>query len=247
MDKNILTQKLQNIGLQKNEARIYLSTLESNTSPVSQIAKCAQMNRVSTHSILLRLLEKGMVIRSERKGISYFTALNPEILIRNTEQKAHSLAESLPFLRSIAGEKIVHPSVRFFEGIEGIKEAYYESLTSQTEILNYANSKNIRDHWSQYDEEYVLGRAERNIFLRGLAPDDKDGKIVQNQDAKYHRETRLIPVEHFQIENEIKIFDENMLITSFEPFPFALIITSKAVADTQRQIFQIAWNSAQRS
>ncbi len=237
----IIVNTLQSIGLSEKESHIYLATLENGTSPVSHIAQSANYNRITTYTILEKLQARGFVTLTERDGIKHFTAISPELLVEDTQKRAQDLANKLPLLKSIAGESSVHPTVQFFTGLDGVKKAYKSTLLSETEILNYANSKNLRDHWPAYDEEYVKQRAEKKIFLRGFAPEDEPGFQVHEDDKKFYREIRLLPKEDFWVENEINIFDDKVLITSFDPDIFAILIQSSAVANTQRQIFEMMW------
>ena len=242
MHKSLLIEKLRAIGLSLNEARVYLASLEGNTSPVSAIAGTAGMNRVSTHSILKRLLSRGLVVMSQQDGVTCYSATAPELFVKDVQAKAIDLQKSLPLLKALTNNHRDQPTVRFFEGDTGVKQAYHETLVATTEILNYSNSRDLRTYWPEYDEEYVVKRSMQKIFLRGLAPDDSQGRKVQATDEKYYRETRLLDKKHFAAENEINIYDDKFFIASFEPSPFAIIIESQAVADTQRQIFEIAWS-----
>lgn len=243
MKKN-LVEILKNIGISDREARVYLAALDCGSAPASEIARGAGLNRVTTYTILKKLIQRGLVSSTTRAEVQYFSALDPELLISQTRHRADELASQLPALRALQADNSDAPTVRLFEGLAGVKQAYAETLRSTGEILNYANSKNLRTHWPEYDEEYVAERCDRGIFLRGIAPDDAPGRRVSEQDEQYHRETRLLPKKMFWVENEIKIFDDTMLIASFEPNPIAILISSPAVADTQRQIFEISWMAA---
>lgn len=240
MNENILKQ-LIDVGLSKKEATIYIATLEKGTNVVSSIANRAKFNRITTYTVLEKLLARGLVTISVRDGVKHFTAVSPEVFSDSVKQRAKRLEKSVPRLLALAGNNTSRPIVQMFEGLTGVKRAYKETLKSEGEILNFANSKGLRETWTEYDTEYVAERARKKIFLRGLAPDDASGKSVKHEDKKFHRETRLLPLEKFGVENEINIFDDKMLITSFEPKVFAILIQSQAVADTQRQIFEMMW------
>jgi len=243
--KNIV-KKIMDIGFSEKEAQVYIASLESGNAPVSVIAESANLNRITTYGLLQTLLAEGLVTMSEKRGIQHFLALNPDILVDDARRRSEALAQSLPFLKSLMGTQEQRPVVRFFDEISGVKKAYRETLKSKTEILNYANSKNIRIHWPEYDEEYVAQRKKKKIFLRGICPDDDFGKMVLSEDKKYFRSIRLLPQKHFWVENEIKIFDDKLFIASFEPQTFAILIQSQTVTDTQRQIFEIAWAFAKQ-
>lgn len=244
MDENVLKQNIVDIGLTENESLVYLSALRVGMASASKIAKNAGLNRVTTYGILEKLSHRGLIQPVQASGIQNFNAIHPDIFVERARQKVQALEKSLPDLRKMMSEYKMRPNVRFFEGISELKKAYAETLKSQTDILSYANSKNIRDHWVNYDLEYVTKRQRKKIFLRGLAPDDSFGEAVKAEDKIYYRETRLLKSSEFEVENEVNIFNNTMFIASFQPHPFAILIESKAVADTQRQIFELLWRSS---
>jgi len=236
---------LKNIGLTDKEARVYLACLESGSSVVSKISKFAELNRVTTYDVLEKLKEKGFVSFLTKNNLKYFSATDPEIIVAETQRKSQSLKSILPDLKRIKGDT-AHPRIQYFEGVEGIKAIYADTLTSKTEILNYANSEKIRDFWQNYDKEYVEKRAKNRIFLRGIAPKDKWGKLVQADDKKYYREIRLVDPKKFNFTNEINIYDDKVAIASFTDELIGMIIESKEIANTQRAIFKMAWEFAKQ-
>ncbi len=247
MNKDFILSVLKPLGYTEKEARIYVSALELGTVPASSLARQSGLNRVTTYETLKKLQEKGLVSVSVIAQIKHFTAIDPDTLLAATENRFEALKQAVPYLASIKSAENQNHTVQLFEGLDGIKRAYGETLKSKTEILGYANSKNIREHWPEYDVEYVQRRAEKQIFFRGLALDDSAGKKVQSGDSDFFRETRLIKLSRFaakKFENEIKLFDGKMLIVSFEPHLFAILTESKTVYETQLQIFEIMWDVA---
>ncbi|MDH3324263.1 MAG: hypothetical protein OEL89_01345 [Candidatus Peregrinibacteria bacterium] len=244
MNKSILIKNIKHFGFTENEAKLYLAALECGTSPASKLGQKAGLNRVTAYGTCQHLLKKGIFTVSEIRNTQNFTAIDPEIFFEGQKNKMTALETSLPSLKALGNTENHHPTVQFFEGIDGIKQAYEITLKSKTEILSVANSQNIRIHWPEYDEEYVARRAKKKIFLRGIAPGDAEGKKVHRDDKKYYREIKLQPPKLFstkKVENEINIFDDKVLIASFEPTAFAILIESTTVAETQRQIFELAW------
>lgn len=235
------------LGFSDKEAKVYLATLIRSHAPNTEIAEEAGMNRVTTYEILKKLKQKNIVYSSEKDGVLRFTAISPSELHEKFSGYMVGLHNAIPQIDALRKENLIRPQVRFLEGIHGVKEGYNATLETKGEILNIANSKNIRDHWKRYDEEYVAKRAEKKIFLRGIAPNDTEGERVHANDEKYFREIRLLdqallPTD--MVENEICIFDNSVLIVSFQPDIFAILITSPAVMQTQKQIFEILWNIA---
>lgn len=241
-----LIKVLINLGLTDKEAKVYLACTENGTCVVSEIGKASGINRVTTYDILEKLKDKGLVSFYTKKKIRYFTSIDPEILLEEFERKTNDLRGSLPKFKSLTGA-ISHPRVRYFEGLEGIKNIYADTLTSSTEILNYSNSYEIRKQWPNYDKEYVEKRAKKKIFLRGICPDDKAGELVHKEDKKYHRKMRLISSGQFDFTNEINIYDDKVSIISFKDELIGMIIESIEIANSQRAIFEMCWQFAKSS
>ena len=236
----MLQNILESIGLNGKEACIYLAALETGSSPVSKIASKAKLNRVTAYDILEKLVKKGMINFFTKDKIKYFTATDPEIVVNEFKKRTADLQKSLPDLKRLHGDTI-HPRVRYFEGLEGIKSIYADTLKSKTEILNYGNSQEIRTHWPTYDEDYVKQRAILKIYLRGIAIDDQYGRWVQARDTENHREIRLVNKNQFNFTNEINIYDDKLAIISFKDELIGMIIESPEIANTQRAIFKMVW------
>lgn len=242
MQKNLIPV-LTNLGLTDKEAKVYLALLEAGTTVVSQIGKTAKINRVTTYDILEKLKEKGLVSSFTKAKIKYFSATDPEVVASNFEQRSKSLSSSLPDLKRLQGTTS-HPRIQYFEGLDGIKAIYEDTLTSKTEILNFSNSAEIRKYWPTYDKDYVAKRAHKKIHLKGLITDDEAGRKVQSEDKLYNREMHLLPKNKYTFTNEINIYDNKVAIISFADELIGMIIESPEIAATQRAIFQMSWDLA---
>ncbi len=239
-----LQKVLINFGLNDKEAAVYLATLELGPSPASNVAIKAKLKRVTTYDILEKLMDRGFISLQEQNGVKIFSATDPDLLREDFRQKYMDFKSALPDFRRLHG-KTTHPRVRYYEGLEAIKKVYAETLMAQTEILNYADSKSIRDYWPSYDVDYVEERVRRGIYLRGIAPLDEYGKKVAHDNEKWHREIRLVRAGPFAFKNEINIYDDKVAIISFGADKIiGMVIESPEIANTQRAIFMMAWEFA---
>lgn len=231
---------LTKIGFTSKEAQIYLTCLELGSGTVLQISRKSEIARGSCYDLLESMWERGFVSKTEGAKHILFSPIDPDVLLKRTEDNVRQLELILPELKGLF-HKHARPRVRYFEGIEGIKRVYRDTLTATTEILNYANSKEVRLHWPNYDQEYIQERIRKGIFLKGIAPDDIKGIGVKKLDSVSLRETRLLPSEDFHFTNEINIYDNKVAITSFHNELIGILIESDEIADTQRDIFKMAW------
>lgn len=238
---------LINLGFEDKEARIYLALLELGAAGILAIAQKSGVNRASIYYIIEKMKERGTVTHVEKRGKDVYMAVKPSLLLAQQKRHLKDFEHVLPELSDLRSHAGKRPAVRFFEGIEAVKSIYEDTLTAKTEILNYANSREIRDHWPEYDTEYVARRAAKQIHLRGIAPNDEQGRKVQKEDIQYVRETRLIDPKKLNFNNEIKIYDNKVAMMSFASDVFGVIIESQDMAQTQRAIFEMAWSFAGQS
>ena len=107
---------LQNYGLSEKEARIYLTVLELGTSIASTIARRAEINRISTYTLLEDLTRDGIVNETSKAGVKYYSVISPDILLKHAEQKYENFKDKVPELLALA-EKFGHDKtkIQYFE------------------------------------------------------------------------------------------------------------------------------------
>jgi sugar-specific transcriptional regulator TrmB len=114
MDANLLIT-LQNYGLSEKEARVYLTVLELGTSIASTIARRAEINRVTTYTILEELRKSGIVNETTKDGVKYYSVISPDILLKQLEQKYESFKEKVPELLAMAEKFGSKPKLTYYE------------------------------------------------------------------------------------------------------------------------------------
>lgn len=249
MAKDII-HVLESVGLDAKQSQLYVAGLQLGTAPASDYAKITGFNRITSYNLLEEMVRKGYFTMVRKVRAKWYAPVAPEYIALEARKNAEALERVLPELRSLQGAKYRKPRVRFFEGWEGVRHVYEDTLMAETELLNFANSAAVRRFWPLYDAEYVEKRVQQGIRLRGIAPDDQTGRSVHGHDQENLREIRLVPAKDFDFTNEINVYDHKVAICSFDSGlrgdrdMFGVIIESKEVAETQRQIFEMAWRYA---
>ncbi|MBM3231275.1 hypothetical protein FJZ28_03015 [Candidatus Peregrinibacteria bacterium] len=247
MARKELQHIIQAAGLGLDEADLYIAGLQIGSAPASEYAKRTKLNRITAYNHLEDLVRTGIFTMVEDRRGKRYSPIAPEYLALEARKNAQALERALPELRSMQGAHHRKPQVRFFRGWEGVRHVYDDTLGAESEILNFANSALIRQYWQDYDKEYVAERVKRRIHLRGIAPDDIVGRRVHGADRAALREIRLVPAKDFDFNNEINVYDNKVSMITFAENAediFGIIIESKEVADTQKQIFEMAWRYA---
>ena len=231
-------------GFTDKEANLYLAGIELGEATIQQLAKHAGIKRPTAYDIMEDLEKKGLFSQTVRGKKKYFLAEDPENILRILKSREQSFLKAMPELKMLLGAGSKKPRVRFYEGVEGLKAMYWDTLLSKKAILVYGS---IDDMWGamprEFIKEYVRERARKNINIRGLVPSTPDAQEYVKRDKEELRHLILIPKDKFVFSNEINIYNDKLAIFSF-PERIGVIIESKKIAETQRSIFELAWLGA---
>lgn len=247
-----MKEKLEKLGFSTKEADVYIALLELGSAVVSDVAKKAEINRSTAYVLLESLAEKGFVSVSEKNNVKNFSVTPIESiaqylsgLARQYTTMAKIASDMAPELKSLYLSAIPKSRVKFFQGAEGLKMAYEDTLTSKETIRAFAEVGNMYDALPGYFPEYYKRRARRNIYVRVIAPDTLEVKERIKHDKAEKRESLLVPKEKYSFSPEINIYDNKIIFISCVE-KFSLIIESQELADAFKKIFEISWQEARR-
>jgi len=250
-DRNELQKTLVSIGLSEKEAGVYLALLELGRAKVSDISRKAGMNRTTGYDILDSLVGKGLVHISGKEPKQEYLAESPDALIellkkevREKEQmfqKAQTLAPQLLSMQKTENR----PQVKFYEGTEGLRHVYEDTLTSQETIRAYASVDDVQGTLTGYFPAYYQRRAGKGISIRAIFPDTPVSRERETHNAEEARDSSLVPADRFDFHPEINIYDNKVMIASWRE-KLGIIIESAEIADAMKKIFELAWAEAKR-
>ncbi len=122
-------------------------------------------------------------------------------------------------------------------------QAHLEVLAEKKEILAYVRlDKKLDAPLSDFWSKYYRIRRKYNIHVRSICPDNPGGRDYQKKDKKELRTTRLIPFKLYPFEIEKNIVGNKIVFFSRQEGKLiATLIENKAIADTERAIFELAW------
>jgi len=246
-----IVDALAYFGLKKNEISVYLAILGLGRGTVSEISRKAGINRTTGYHLLDCLVSKELVRISGKEPKQEYVAESPDNILKipikrleAAKEDTEKAEELVPQLHSIhkVGNR---PQIKFYEGIEGMKRVYEDTLTSTEEIRAYGNYDENYAVLKDYLLEYMRRRAEKKIHVRAIAPDTRFARERKANDTKEDREIALVSPERFSISPEIDVYDNKVVISSWEE-KLGIIIESREIADAMKQIFELAWDRAKQ-
>ena len=135
----MLQISLQNLGLSQEEAQAYLTVIELGGSFASSIARRAKIPRVNCYHILEKLKKKQLITSYTKDGTKFFVAEPPQVIINQQEEKLELAEKIVPELLKLTNVNAFKPIIRSYEGLEGIKAIFDQTLEAKSEVLGYKN------------------------------------------------------------------------------------------------------------
>ncbi len=243
---NDLIAALRGIGFSKNEATVYLATLELGTAPIGDISRLSGIKRPTCYFLLEELAVKGYASSVNDGKRVVYSVMSPNQLLRASERRHERLAKSVPQLMGLASLSPQKPAVRLYEGVQGVVEAYNLSLGQQkgSEMLIYGTVQ-VQSSYEKFIADYLKDRVEKQIKVRAILPDDELNRKVLLRDREEMRETKFLPPDKFDPNMEINVFGDTITyIAHSEVAPFATVIESPGLTRLEKQRFELLWDIA---
>lgn len=258
-----LQVRLMSIGLSDKEAGALLSLLRYGTRTTSFIAKKAQLNRGTAYVALHALLEKGLVVKSTKRKVQYFTALEPRQLLEYLDRRQQEIQTQrenvlamLPDLEAIKNPLTTKPKIEFFDGVDGVRSAIEQTLRSEEKTLRaYLSLIDLGEFlgWN-YFLDYTSRRIEAGYRLHVVRTHEKDKQAQQKAEqrniherhfatsTKDRREVRHIG-EELAFPMSVYLYDDKVTLLSSQEESFALTISSREYSEMQKKLFSVVWES----
>jgi len=237
------------LGFSDKEIKVYLALLSSGTSSVRKIAKDTDLNRGPVYEALKSLRETGLVAVYQKHKKPYFLAEDPEKLIEVVERREQGIIalkrqvnELLPELKSLHAHGDDRPSVKYYEGMKGLGIVLKDIIATMTEL---GGEREYRAFSAPVLREYIC-RNFPNFTKERIARQIRGRVLVVGRGSE---EWPLIEQRCIQTEASVPtytyIYGPKVAFISLDEneSPVGVIVEDARVAETQRIIFENAWNS----
>ncbi|MFH1054053.1 MAG: helix-turn-helix domain-containing protein [Candidatus Woesearchaeota archaeon] len=247
---------LEKAGLTKNEIKVYLAILEKEESTSGPLIKSIGINSSKVYESLERLENKGLVSHVKKTNKKYFQAAKPERLLDFIEDKKRKLdlekeeiISILPELNTIkkesAGERQEAVIYQGFKGYRTLLENMLAELNPNGEYFAFASGK-LKDVLGPYWYIYQKKKRKFNIKAKCLwDPKVRKQKIYLKE---YFGTGRFISKGSYISAVDFFIYNDKVIQVSYETKPFfAVLIISKGMAGSYKELFNSLWKTAEKN
>jgi len=235
---------LREIGLSKNEAKIYQMLLESGPSLVGEISLKTKIHRRNVYDSIEKLKEKGFASWTIKNNRKYFEAVDPKRILDIFEEKKEKIKSIIPQLTKRQKEA---QDVRVYTGAEGRKIVFEDKLKCGGEQLvlgAHSPSKRI----SRYVKLYHKRRIAKKIPLKMLYPLNELEAAKYFSKLKYVK-VRILPKLLSKTPIAINVYGNKvafLMDDAEKQSHLTILVEDKNLSEDFRNYFYAIWNISKK-
>ncbi len=233
---------LAELGLEKTKGSVYVAALGLGQGTAQDIAARAGLVRTTTHEVLQNLVRMGLVSVLMRGRTRLYSAESPEKLKMLLQEKERMVAGVLPELLALVPTKGVKPRVRFYEGVEGVKTVFEDTLTVSNKLL--LSILSVQDLYQipgkEFMDHYVARRVKAGIKLHVVRSEGKEVGETWPTSRQEAREVHYAPAG-MEFPMTIYMYDHKVGIIGTQQENFGMIIESEDFYATMKNLFEVMW------
>ncbi|MCA9487399.1 MAG: hypothetical protein KC516_00380 [Nanoarchaeota archaeon] len=237
-------QKLQELGLTNNEAKIYYALLELGETKIGPLVKRTGINRVLIYDTIESLIKKGLASSVTKENIKYFQAGNPSVILTFIKEKEKIAKKILPELEKIRQSEEGKQKVTVYEGIKGLKSAMANmikeiKIKGEHRVFASGNmAPTIGDYYHLYQKEKEKKKIKTLVIYDESFKKNKEILKATYGNIRFHK-MGPFPTDTW-------IYNDKALIVTYTANPpVAILIQSKETSDSYKRVFDSLWKKTE--
>ncbi len=241
-----LEKRLEEFGLSKKEAQVYLALLPYRDIGSSKLIRATGLHGQFVYNALERLEELGLAKHVTQNGRKKFSANTPARILSLLEEKKLSAQTVVRELQ----KRFIGAHEQDFEIFQGPsafvahqfdlfarapKNSTIDVIASETE--RYQTTMEEEGAW----EECIRVQTEKNIKIRFLGSEAQRERLERRDRREPLWTYRIFPGQSTGLTNT-DIWHDNITLNIFGDPLVSFTFTSKVVADGYREFFNALWN-----
>ena len=234
---------LSELGLSEHEAQVYIAILRQGEVSAGVVIAELKLHREQIYRALRRLATEGLISEFQKKGKSFFRAIEPDVFVKRSQTNL-SIAEGLlPYLNQIQQKSAQY--IHVTEGENALKIQLEDILGTLAEGGEYLVLGGVGDLFYEAAKRYL------KVFESRFKTQKISGRILVYQGAHYPNSypfgeqlsIKELP-RPFGIPASTIIYGNKVGIDLLDPENLAIItIENEKVADSYRKTFEVLWSS----
>lgn len=241
MDK--LIQILEDVGLSEKEVKVYLTLLKLGEETASRISSIAELNRITTYTLLKSLQGKGFCSIFERNKVQYFKPIEPRNILSLIEERKEKVSSVITELESYQNKITEKSKVSLFEGKKGITsmlDLLLNDVGKIKEIYAYGNFS-VSEKMMEYQSlHWRKQRIVKKIKIKSVV-DSINKELTEEKQWQNLSEVKLNKT--LESLNSYTLITENYVAyLIFSGELSGVLIRNSEIARKEKFNFDLLWN-----
>jgi sugar-specific transcriptional regulator TrmB len=233
---------LENLGLSRNESKIYLELLALGKATATEISKQTKIYRANVYDALSKLIEKGLVAYAIQDKAKKYEAADPVSLLNILKERQLELEKFLPQLVLRKKMAAKQSDMYVYNGLTPAKNTLKELLRYNQPIYVYGTPPNISSMAKGFLQEFHKERVEKKIpmfhvYSKEAEPDFQDVGVnkLPHTFSKHLPDGMVLPMS-------TTICGDEVQLKFWTRSGSVVVMKSREVADSFRENFNHFWN-----
>jgi sugar-specific transcriptional regulator TrmB len=230
MEKDILNA-LESIGLNQNEAIVYLDLIKAGESSDVEISRRTKIHRPNVYDCVAKLVKKGLTKQAVESDKKLFTAMDSSNLLNYVKQKEFELQKVMHLIEELKVNGS-ESETKIVSDLDVIERKFYE-LMNKGEIVVYGMPADLGRFRVMLDRFMKkCGNAEIKIRI-----------IYSDPVGTNKLNSRVLP-SRFDSKITTFISEDKVLLLFWNSANSCALIKDKYVAASYKEYFERLWENA---
>ncbi len=239
-----IVEILEEIGLSEKEVIVYRALLQLGEETASRISEIADLNRVTTYTLLKSLKEKGFCAVFDKNNIQFFRPIKPENILSLLEDKRNKVKSIIPILKKEEKNIETKLEISLFEGKKGITTMFdiiLKDAERKKEVFAYGNLT-IAEKTIEYQSlHWRKTRLDKKIEIKALVDNSKSFK----EQKQWKELTEIRTNKDLGQINSYVLISENLTAyLTLKGELSGILIKNKEIAEKELFNFNTLWKIA---
>jgi len=247
-------KNLEKIGLSPTQAIIYDCLVRNGASTAGRISRLSSIQRSTVYVVLDELITLQLVQKDLTKKVTRFSITNPHqlhlLIAQKNEAAKIAQQELLEIDEQLKQEYAIQsgqPGVRFYSGVQGLKNLYTDINASPIDsLLIIRSNQQAEPEMIDIIRDQVERQVRQGIKVK-VINSSADYKLTANLHLDEARltERRVIPAEVFANPAQIIIYADKIAFTTYRQPNITVVIEHKDIAETLRSLYSYVWKKSE--
>lgn len=244
------SELLLQLNLNPKQVAIFLALVRLGKATVAIIARESGVTRTHVYDLIAELVGKGLVSEVEERGVKTYAAVDHAGLLayvsrqeKELQSIGKKLEQSATEFNALQVGRQQKTKVRFFDGVEGIKNIYEEIERDCTKgkkpseiltIFSPANLERVLPKFSYFNFADVRGR---DIVCEDALLETYRAQMNSAKNIQY----KIWPESRGIFPTDTIVWGNKVAYTDLTGFPSGIIVENESIARTASMVFEGLW------